>query len=194
MIKVAVTGVVGSGKSTVMKLISQHYTVFDVDKINAELLEEKYVIQKLVYTFSNIIIKEGILDKKALSTLIYSDELKRKELESIMHPLIKDELFNRISSLQDKVVFVEVPLLFEVNWDKYFDFSVLVYTEVDTIVSRLKEGRNWDIEFTKKVLANQLPLSYKVSKSDYVIYNDYGNDIVSEVNKMIGWIMGQVNE
>ena len=118
--KIAITGTIGSGKSTVASYLrNKGYFVFDCDEVNRELLNSDILIDYFPECYD-----DGLLDKKKLANIVFNDEKKRLLLESIMHPLILERM--KKESGKHDPFFAEVPLLFEVNWDKFFDEILLV--------------------------------------------------------------------
>ena len=94
---VVITGSIGCGKSSVCKILSQKgYEVIDADKIARELFETSKEEIK------NIFGDEAANDRKILAGIVFEDEVKRKQLEQIMHPKIKEEIFAKIGELEKK--------------------------------------------------------------------------------------------
>ena len=110
---IAITGGIGSGKSTVAKEISLlGFPVFSCDQIYREIMEDKAYIAQISSVFDGVVV-EGKIDKNALSRLIFNDQTARNKLNSIAHPLIMSTLYARMQSCANDFVFAEVPLLFE---------------------------------------------------------------------------------
>lgn len=183
--KIAVTGTIGSGKSTVCAYLRElGYDVFDCDEVNRDLLEpenEGYLAVREAFPECFL---EGSLDKKALSGIVFADPEKRKILEGIMHPLILKRLYER----EDDPLFAEVPLLFEAGWDPYFDLKILVVTDEETAFQRLKE-RGLSCEEIRNRLAAQMPVSEKMKRADKIIYN---NDGLSKLYRIIDELLKEI--
>lgn len=176
MKKIGLTGVMGAGKSSVIEILKQYnITVLDCDAINAELLQKgNKGYQKLVETFSyDILDEQEILDKQKMSDLIFSDPVKKKQAEGILHPLIKEEIINRLASLQNqKLAVVEVPLLFEVHWESFFDEIWVVAAKRDIILKRLMQYRHVSEKEAIRRLDAQMPQAEKIQRSDVVFWNN----------------------
>lgn len=124
-LKIAITGGIGSGKSTVASVISElGYPVISCDNVYGQLLESEMFIKSLEKEFGEI-IHCGKLDRKKLADIVFSDEKKLQRLNDITHPLIMEEVFRLMSG--NKVAFCEVPLLFESGYEKYFDKIIVVF-------------------------------------------------------------------
>lgn len=165
-IKIALTGTIGAGKTVVSDYLRKKgYDVFDCDLENKKLLNN-YAYELLYKDFKECFV-DKCLDSKALAKLIFTDIKKKEKLESIMHPLILDKLNKR----NDDILFAEVPLLFEANWDKYFDIKILIVCDYDTSINRLI---NRGLSKTEAIdrINNQMPLDLKKQKADIIIYNN----------------------
>lgn len=186
--KIAISGTIGSGKSTVLNYLkSKGYFVFSCDEYNAFLLnkgQEGYI--KIQEQFPEAFIK-GELDKKALSKIVFNNPLQRERLESIMHPLIIAEML-RLRDLFE-IYFAEVPLLFENNLEKYFDLSLLIVTDEQKALERLQK-RGLDHDDAKQRILNQMPQEIKMKRADEIIYNngslaDLYNQVDTVINKYV---------
>ena len=116
MLKIAITGNIASGKTTVENIIKKAgYVVFDTDKIAHEILANSTEVKN---TF-------GTDNRKEIAKIVFSDSNKLKILESIIHPLVKKKL-EEIFLLEYSIVFISVPQLFEAKFDKMFDIMNMV--------------------------------------------------------------------
>ena len=95
--KIAVTGGIGSGKSTAMKMIKEHgFAVFSCDEVYADLVKDKRFLKKLCDIFGDVVTPGGQLDRKKLATIVFSDKNALEKLNAFTHPEIYRELFRRI--------------------------------------------------------------------------------------------------
>ena len=168
--KIAITGTIGSGKTTVCDYIrSKGYDVFDCDKCNSELLYKGnlgYLAVKK--TFSQVFDGEE-LNKAKLAEIVFKNDSAKQELEGIMHPLIYNKM--AFEMINKDLFIAEVPLLFEANWDVYFDLIILVVSDYDLALKRLV-NRGLTYEDAKSRLDNQLKVEDKLKRSDEIIYNN----------------------
>lgn len=123
--KIAITGGIGSGKSAVCRILKERgYPVFSCDEINRALLSEKSYLDGLCALFPAC-VKDGKLNKAALSALVFSDKEALKTLNAYAHPRISERL-RRDMEGAEKTCFAEVPLLFESGMTKQFDCAIVV--------------------------------------------------------------------
>lgn len=129
--KIAITGGIGSGKSTVCKCLSEMgYSIFSCDKIYNELIFEPSYISKIEKAFPNVVVHNQI-DKTRLASIIFSSDTAREKLNSIAHPLIMERLHNLMDSVTEDTVFAEVPLLFERGYEQNFDKIIVVMRNLE---------------------------------------------------------------
>ena len=124
--KIAITGGIGSGKTTVSNMIKEKgYPVYSCDEIYKELINTKLYVKEIEKAFPDA-VKGGEIDRKRLSETIFSNEQARKRLNKIAHPLIMETLLDRMNKNESEFVFAEVPLLFEGNFENLFDNTLVV--------------------------------------------------------------------
>ncbi len=188
MIKAALTGSMGSGKSTVLNLLAkQGYPTISADEINRiQLLKGHEGYDRIKEAFSDEILdEEEEIDKRKLASLVFSDDEKRKLLESITHPLIMREIDRWAKACETDVVFAEVPILFEANLQDHFDVSILIVADEKTILKRLFEGRHIHPEDAQKRLHKQMPVEIKKELADYCIDNNDNAELQKQLKQLI---------
>lgn len=180
----AITGTIGSGKSAVCRILKElGYEVLSCDELNAKLLTEASYISLIDKEFEGV-VKNGIIDKKTLASIIFSDEEKRKKLNSIAHPKIKDKIVERIKDLNGDI-FVEVPLLGESGMVDLFDKIWFVTCGRDKQISRIVNRDRITEEEAKKRLEVQ-ERKYDYSAPVSVILNDGDlNDLKNTVSELL---------
>jgi len=179
MLIVALTGGIGSGNSTVGEIFSQlGAVVVDSDQIARNVIERGTSgFDLLVATFGDGILKNGDIDRAALSTLVFSDPKKRELLEQITHPLIRSEFSKIVKSLPEETIVVNlIPLLFESKGDYRFDFIITISVPHNIRVDRLLKRGLSSTQIEQRIKA-QASDAERESISDSVIVND--NDLAS---------------
>ncbi len=180
MKRIGLTGIMGAGKSTAIEILKEEgITVLDCDRINAQLLqqgEEGY--SQLVCKFGEIILDENKgIDKNKMSQLIFSNPKKKEMAEAILHPLIKQRILLEVARHENEdLVVVEVPLLFEVHWEAFFDEVWVVSCKEELLLERLEKYRKISKAEAKRRLEYQIPLKEKEARADVVFYNNFNKE------------------
>ena len=185
-IKVAVTGSIGSGKSTVMEYLrNSGYKTIDCDEINRQLLSEDG-IQKEISKICGC-----SFDKKVLIKEIFGGTLVGQQVQTYLHQMIYHRLKQWLKDNEDEqIIFAEVPLLFEYDWDYFFDYNVAVIADKDKLYKRLKENRQMNEEEIAERLNKQLSAEIKKEQADFVIENNGCSiDLEKNITKMLKNIM-----
>ncbi|MBQ3505851.1 MAG: dephospho-CoA kinase [Clostridia bacterium] len=137
--KIAITGGIGSGKSSVVNVLREMgYSVFSCDEIYADLRESKEYLQKLSTVFPQAVV-DGRLDRKRLSEIVFQNPEKREVLNELSHPMIMQKLNALINERREPLVFAEVPLLFENGFEKDFDAVIVVKRNIDERITAILE-------------------------------------------------------
>ena len=180
MLTLALTGGIASGKSSAVQLFQEFVpdiVVFDCDASVRTFLEMPKIISKLTESFGSEIVdsETGKIIREKLRLEVFGNPEKRKLLESILHPYVREECLalKEISAKQGVRCFLaDVPLLFENDFDFGYDQAITIATTRATQVARLKARNGWNDELIDSVLAAQLPVDEKISRADIVFWND----------------------
>ncbi len=170
MRKIAITGNLASGKSTVARLLQEYGAyVVDADEIVHSLLSPNTPIgKKVVELLGPEIVVGNQIDRKKISELVFSDIKKLRSLEKILHPAVKQEIDRRFNNVKNnpsyKFFIAEVPLLYEAGMEKDFDRVIAVITDEEIARKRSTTHR-----FTER---HARQYSSKASRADFVITNN----------------------
>lgn len=176
---IAITGSLGTGKSLVGDILKEFkFLVLDTDDLVKEVLKDKNKItDQIVKEFGASIINQnqtnnsGYIDKKSLASIVFNDEMKRKNLESIIHPKVREKLNEIFSLNKDKeIIFVLIPLLFESGLQDEYNEAWCVTCDENIQMKRLK-NKGYSIEDVRVRIKSQLSQEEKIKLSDFVIDN-----------------------
>lgn len=177
---IGLTGGIGTGKSTVSQILKEkNFPVIDLDIISHEVIKFPKVVEKIVENFGKEVLEYNntgnwIISREKLGRVIFGNREKRIILNSIMHPEILRIMREKILECkkENKIIFVEIQLLFEVQWEKEFDYILLVSAEKETQIKRILARDKRSEEEALSIINSQMPLDEKKKRSDYVIEND----------------------
>ena len=173
--KVGLTGGIGAGKSTVADMFSKlGAVVIRSDELARQVIEPNTPgFQKVLSRFGNQILQEnGSIDRQKLAQIVFNDKNALKDLEDIIHPLVRGKTNELIDSqTQETIVVNEVPLLLEKNMNSLFDFLVIVVSNEKNRLNRLLK-RGISEEEAKKRILLQVSDEQRKSAADFLISND----------------------
>ena len=168
--KIAITGGIGSGKSTALDFFRQKgYAVFSCDEIYKEIIQQKPFIDNIKTLFPSAVIK-GKIDRAELGRIVFSDEIARTKLNEISHSLIMNALNEKMSKANTPYVFAEVPLLFEGEYQTQFDAVIVVMREEEERINAIQQRDRIEIEQIKSRIAAQF--DYEKIKSNPLLFGD----------------------
>lgn len=175
---IGLTGGIACGKSTVAAMFVQRGAVLiDADQIAREVvLPGSPALAQVADRFGQAVLQpDGSLNRQALGEIVFRDEAARKELESILHPRIRALMRERLESNErespNKLVVVDVPLLFESKLEQMFEETVLVYIPRSLQLTRLERRDGLTRQQAESRLAAQMPIDAKRELADYIIDN-----------------------
>ena len=174
---IGITGGIASGKSTVTEFLRrQGYQVIDADQVVHELQEPGgRLYQALLSTFGSSILQEdGRLDRPKLGAMIFGNSQLLAQSSQIQNRLIREELAGRRDLLAETedIFFMDLPLLFELQYEDWFDQIWLVDVTEETQLSRLMSRNALSQEEAEKRIAAQLSLREKRKRADVLIDNN----------------------
>ncbi len=177
ILRIAVTGSAGSGKSLVChRFKTIGLVTLDCDVIARQVVEPGMPgFEKIVKVFGRAIVqKDGTLDRTRLRNIIVDDAILRKKMEDILHPQILSEMVLQIENAMykdKKAVAVEVPLLFELGMEKQFDVTIVVAAQDMDLVKRISKRDKVSKENAQKMLDLQMAQKDKMAMADHVVIN-----------------------
>jgi dephospho-CoA kinase len=174
VIKVALTGGIGSGKSAAGDFFEDlGAVVVDADLLARDVIERGTDgFDELVATFGDEILTNGVLDRSKLGQIVFADPDARKTLEEIIHPRVA-EAFEKIvqESPEDSVIVYQIPILVETKGQDRFDYVITVEASLENRISRLKNRglKGYEIEARMRVQATD---EQRAEIADSVLKND----------------------
>ena len=174
MLKVALTGGIGSGKSVVADMLEEYGAVIiDSDQLARDVIERGSAgYEAVLAEFGDRILTDGEIDRTKLAEIVFADEALRKKLEGIIHPLVREAAESLIARLPSDSVFInQIPLLVETNGAKRFDYVITVSASEENRRARLLERGLKDYEITKRMQA-QVDDAAREGIANFVLRND----------------------
>jgi dephospho-CoA kinase len=178
MLVVGLTGGIGAGKSSVAENFAHlGAVVVDADQLARIAIERgSEGFDEVVLRFGESILRNGDIDRKALAEIVFSDENARKDLESIIHPRVRDLFIGVVADLeQDQILIYEIPLLVETSAQGNFDFIITVEADLELRKERLLKRGMYISEINRRI-DSQASESSRVAVADAVIRNDGDED------------------
>jgi len=174
---IGLTGGIATGKSTVSEMFrSEGIPVIDADEIAKEEIKKGKDAHKEIHALfgDEILAPDGEINRNKLARKIFFDIAARKKINAIVHPRVKRIVMNEVKHLEDydtPLIVLDVPLLFETDFHKLVDISVLVYARRKDQIERLVARENISEDYARKKIRAQMPLSKKRELADHVIDN-----------------------
>tara|TARA_B100001059_G_scaffold69469_1_gene66558 strand:+ start:131 stop:715 length:585 start_codon:yes stop_codon:yes gene_type:complete len=172
MIKIGLTGSIGMGKSETARIFSGlGIPVYDADASVHKLYESgktgAIAIKKI---FPEAISDDGSVDRKILGGIVVGNKTNIKKLEDIIHPLLKNDRLDFLGkNINEKIVVLDIPLLFETKGESQVDYVVVVSTSDNIQKQRVLERPDMTEDKFEKILLSQMPNEAKCKKADFII-------------------------
>lgn len=184
MDKIAITGGIGSGKSTIAKMVEiMGLPVFYADPQAKTIIDsDPKTKSQLITLFGEEIYNNGTLNRSALANIIFNNEQAKEQVNSIVHPAVWQKFCDWSAKQKSNVVFMESAILHECGWADRFDKIICVTADLETRIQRTIERDKSSREQVVARIKNQMSDEEKVSKSHYVIYT---NDNCSEIEQLL---------
>ena len=195
MLKVGITGGIGSGKSIICQLFNRlEVPYYSADKEAKDLINHHLPIKKEIEkVFGNEIYNsQGNLDRKKVSELIFKDKVLLEKLNSIVHPQVQQHFKDWLSLNENqKYILKEAAILFESGTYKDLDFIITVIAPVELRINRVIKRDGLTIEQVKSVMKNQTSDEEKIKLSKYIIVNDDQELVIPQVLKIHNEILSK---
>ena len=188
MLRVALTGGIGSGKSLVGEILEQlGALVIDSDQLAREVIERGSPgYEEVVTAFGDSILSEGQIDRSKLAAVVFNESDLRKKLESIIHPLVREAAEKLARKLPSGAILInQIPLLVESDGAKRFDYVVTVSADEEIRRERLRLRGLKDYEITQR-MAVQVSDSEREKIANYIIRN---NGSIDELTRAVEELM-----
>lgn len=197
MVVVGLTGGIGSGKSTVARMLGERGAVIvDADVVSREVVApDGLVHEAVVERFGpSVVASDGTIDRSALARVVFGDEAARQDLNQIVHPAVTEVMLERVAAAgaadPDAVVVLEIPLLAEGGQDRYpVDGVIVVDVPVEVAIARLVAGRGFSAEAARARAAAQATREDRRAIADLVLDNSADLEHLRwEVDRAWSWI------
>lgn len=177
--KVAITGGIACGKSSVCQILKNLGIAYVVsaDEIVHQLLSTQTDLRKkITLLLGPDIVVNGQLNRRKIAEKVFSDPEKLQILESLLHPYALEEIQKQYLQVDGSTNFplfvVEIPLLYEIEAEGFYDSVIVVTSDKEKCLQRLKDKTSYGKEEYEKRMARQLPIEEKTKKADYIIENN----------------------
>ena len=173
MLKIGLTGGIGSGKTKVSKIFAEKgYKIFNSDEIAKMIIKNDYSVKNSIINFFGTNSYIGAdLNSRYISEIIYSDKVKLNYLNSLVHPMVFHQFEKFLKSNLNSKILVESAILFESNFYKMLDDNILLISPKADRVSRIIKRDNINRSEIEKIMSVQWSDKKKISLATYVIEN-----------------------
>ena len=185
---IGITGSIACGKSLVSNYLQEKgYTIIDADKIGHMALENDEVKKQLVNKFGKSILKDNEINRVTLGKLVFENNENLKELNNIIHPQIRKNISEQIQvHKNEKLVFVDVPLLFEAKFDDLVEKIIVISLDEKIQLERLMNRNSLSKEEAVQRIKSQIPVREKEKLGDYVVDNSFTQEnTYSQVDRIL---------
>lgn len=194
-IKIGLTGGIGSGKSTVADFLRKKgIKVFDADRLAKELMtSDEELKRELIKEFGEETFSGGELNREYLANTIFVNPAKVEKINSIVHPVVKNKLTSLMNKELEKsnLVAAEVALIFEADMTEMFDYIWVVTADEETRIKRVMERSGLSRREIIKRMENQIPEKEKISRADFVFYN---NNSVEKLEENVSFMLSIIQK
>ena len=184
MLKIGITGNIGSGKTTVCRIFEQlGVEVYYSDAKAKQFYNDIAVKRQIKILFGECVFDaEEHINTKKLAIIVFKDADKLQKLNNLIHPLVVNDFLDWCEQRKNQnVILFESAILYQCGLDNLFDKIILVDAPVDLLLQRSAQRDHVEVETIKKRLENQQKNNNSRSLADFVIYNDEKRSLIQEV-------------
>lgn len=188
MIKLGVTGGIGSGKSIVCEVLRLHdIPVYNADCEAKNLNDTSPVIrEKLTRIFGPELYKNDKLDREKLAHIIFGNEENRRAANSIIHPELARHFAAWIQQrTRFPIVCIEAAVLFESGFHRFVDRTITVLAPIETRVRRVAKRDNLPVGQIELRIKSQMSDEERIKLSDFIVFNDDRRSVLEQVSKIL---------
>ena len=190
MVRIGITGNIGSGKTTVCKLFEKKgIPVYYADQRAKELMTSSEELrQKIIDAFGKSIYTKGGLDRAKLGTIVFNDKMALQQLNELVHPVVFQDVkawFSEKEQAGIPIAIEEAALTFEAAHQKYFDLMICIVAPEHLLVKRVTQRDEITESDVLKRLSIQMPQREKALRSDIIILNDQKGSLIFQVENII---------
>lgn len=179
MVIIGLTGSIATGKSTVSTMLRDAgMPIVDADVVAREVVEPgTHTLEAIKLAFGPGVIENGVLNRSQLGNIVFDNQSELQRLNAIMQPAIRSVMADKINFWRTQhvpVLILDIPLLFEREYDKnyHLDKIIVVSADPEVQLARLKSRDSLDERQAKNRMRTQMPIAEKVARADYVINNN----------------------
>ena len=190
---VGLTGGIGSGKSTVARVLTvMGYPVYFSDERSKQLLESNKELQEeLIGLLGPKLYEEGVLDRKYMAERIFSDDQLRIQINNLIHPRVRADFDQWILEQKKELVFNEAAILIETGSYKRMDAKILVVAPMDLRISRVQERDKVSREEVFARIQKQWSDEKKIPLVDFVLLNDEKMPLIKQIEHTVAQLLIQ---
>jgi dephospho-CoA kinase len=184
MLKIGITGGIGSGKSTVCKVFSvMGIPVFEADKVARELMnKDPQLREKLIHLFGTAVyLNDQSIDRKFLAGLVFNNPSLLARLNAIIHPAVHKAFDDWCLTKESAYVLHEAAILFESGFDKLMDKTITIVTNEEERIQRVMKRDKITDELVRQRIQNQMSDAEKIKLADFVISNNENDLIIPQI-------------
>lgn len=194
MVKIGVTGGIGSGKSTVCRVFKEMgVPVYEADiRAKQVILKDDVKVKVKELLGEEAYLENGNINRDHIAKNVFSDMEKREALNTIIHPAVAKDYKDWLEEVKDEpIVIKEAALFFEIGSDLEMDRMVLVVADLEQRIARVLERDEFrSREELMNIIATQLPDEEKIKQADFVINNNEEDALLPQINKVFDKLKG----